>query len=108
MPVRIAIAAFVILAAAVGPALADQSDERLDVLFGQLTKAPDARLAHEYEAAIWQIWMEPKMVGTRIVLREGLRAMARDDYETALHRLDAVVGRSTELLHRSGSATRRR
>ncbi len=91
MLARIATAVFGLLAAAGGPALADQSDERLDVLFGQLAQAPDAMFAHEFEAAIWQIWLEPKMVGTRIVLREGLRAMAEDDYQKALHRFDAVV-----------------
>jgi tetratricopeptide (TPR) repeat protein len=91
MLARIAMAVFGLLAAAGGPALADQSDERLDLLFGQLARAPDATFAHKFEAAIWQIWLEPKMVGTRIVLREGLRALAEDDYQTALHRFDAVV-----------------
>ena len=91
MTARLVIAALGMVAVLAGPALADQTDERLGVLFRQLVKAPDSQSAHEIEAAIWQLWMEPKTVGARIVMREGLRAMTEDDYEKALHRFDAVV-----------------
>lgn len=73
------------------PAAADQSDSRLDALFRQLRAAPDAAVSHPIEARVWQIWTESKMVGTRIVLREGLAAMEEKDYEKALARFDAVV-----------------
>ncbi len=73
------------------PAAADQSDSRLDALFRLLRAAPDAAISHPIEARVWQIWTESKMVGTRIVLREGLAAMQENDYEKALARFDAVV-----------------
>ncbi len=73
------------------PAAADQKDSRLDALFSRLRAAPDAEISHRIEAQVWQIWSESKMIGTRIVMREGLAAMAEQNYQKALDRFDAVV-----------------
>ena len=91
MLLRIAISIFGLLALAATPAAADQTDARLDELFRQLRTAPDVTFAHQVEALVWQVWSESKMIGTRIVLREGLAAMEAEDYDTALARFDAVV-----------------
>ncbi len=88
---RIVTGVFVLAAMVAMPAAADQKDGRLDALFRQLRTAPDAAAAHRIEALVWHIWSESKMIGTRIVLREGLAAMDEQDYQKALARFDAVV-----------------
>lgn len=91
MLLRIVLCVFGLAATGAMPAAADQTDSRLDALFRQLRVAPDAAISHRIEAQVWLIWSRSKMVGTRIVLREGLAAMEEKDYEKALARFDAVV-----------------
>ncbi len=74
-----------------GPAAADQNDPRLEALFAQLKAAPDARVAREFEAAIWGIWTrnDDEVIG--LLMRQGLDAMARRDNRAALGKFDQIV-----------------
>lgn len=74
-----------------GPAAADQNDPRLETLFAQLKAAPDARLAHEVEAAIWGIWSHSDDQVIGLLMSQGLGAMQRRDYRAALGKFDQIV-----------------
>ncbi len=75
----------------VGPARADQSDPRLEVLFEQLKLAPDIPSARLVEAAIWSIWGEVEDRAARILLEQGVSAMGRGDARAALTKFDQIV-----------------
>jgi len=80
-----------LLAFVAAPVAADQTDKRLDALFAQLKAAPSYAAAQPVEAAIWEIWSESDDPAARILLAEGIGAMARRDYRMALEKFDQIV-----------------
>ena len=73
------------------PAVADQDDPRLDRLFEQLYHAPDPLAAHAVEQAIWEIWLTSDNDVINALMTEGVAAMQRRDYPTALRSFDSMV-----------------
>lgn len=74
-----------------GSALADQQDSRLDILFGRLAVTADAVEARSPEAAIWQIWLEPKDTKLEAVMARGIAAMNGRRLGAALAFFDRVT-----------------
>lgn len=73
------------------PAMADQNDSRLDVLFEKLQAAPDYGTAHEIERHIWLIWSKAGTAGGGVLLRQGVQYMGEGEYEKALVNFNALV-----------------
>ena len=73
------------------PAAADQDDPRLDRLFEQLYHAPDPVAAQAVEQAIWEIWLTSNNDVINALMSEGVAAMQRRDYTTALRSFDSMV-----------------
>lgn len=73
------------------PAPADQADPRLDRLFEQLYHAPDPLAAQAVEHAIWEIWLTSEDDVVNALMSEGVAAMQRRDYPTALRSFDRMV-----------------
>ncbi len=76
---------------AIAPVAADQMDPRLDELFAQLKAAPNYGAAQPAEAAVWGLWSETDDPAVRILMGNGLAAMARRDYRLALEKFDQVI-----------------
>ena len=74
-----------------GPALADQEDGRLEILFGRLAVTEDTAEARSLEAAIWRIWLEPKDAKLEAVMARGIAAMNGGRFGTALAFFDRVT-----------------
>ncbi len=72
-------------------AAADQADPRLDRLFEQLYHAPDPLAAQAVEHAIWEIWLTSEDDVVNALMSEGVAAMQRRDYPTALRSFDRMV-----------------
>lgn len=79
-----------LLIAAAAPALADQTDPRLDGLFGQLRTA-DAATASPIESEIWQIWLHSPRQEAADLMARGVAAMDRADPGAALAAFDRLV-----------------
>ncbi len=78
-------------AAAAASARADQTDKRLDALFGQLAAAKDARQGGSLAGKIWQIWLETQNGDAKALLAEGIEEMDGEDYNAALRDFDKLV-----------------
>ena len=88
---RWAIVLLVCLTFAVAPVAADQKDPRLVELFALLKAAPSYGVAQPAEAAVWGLWSETDDPAVRILLHNGIAAMARRDYRLALEKFDQIV-----------------
>ena len=89
---RIIAIAFMLLASALStPSEADQTDPRLDELFDKLQAAPDTRSAAPIELAIWNIWVQHDDRVITTLMGQGVAAMARRDYSSALRTFDQMV-----------------
>jgi tetratricopeptide (TPR) repeat protein len=75
----------------VAPAMADQNDPQLKILFEKLKTAPDYESAHEVELYIWHIWSKADTVGGGVLLREGLQYMNNGEHDKALINFNALV-----------------
>lgn len=73
------------------PVAADQQDPRLEELFALLKAAPSYGAAQPAEAAVWGIWSETDDPAVRILMGNGIAAMARRDYRLALEKFDQIV-----------------
>jgi tetratricopeptide (TPR) repeat protein len=74
-----------------GPAIADQNDRRLDVLFERLHATPDAADAKPIEQQIWQIWLESDDSTVNRLMQQGIAAMSLRQLDLALDRFDRMV-----------------
>jgi tetratricopeptide (TPR) repeat protein len=81
----------VFLAGMAAPVAADQKDSRLDELFARLKAAPTYTMAQPIEAEIWTIWGESEDPAVQLLMADGMTAMARRDYRSALAKFDQVV-----------------
>lgn len=88
------LAALLILLAA-GPVLAtganSRNDARLEPLFEQLKASKDPAVARILEAQIWHIWTWTGNEDANMLMRLGLGAMEREDFEAALLHFDELV-----------------
>ncbi|MGE0484303.1 MAG: tetratricopeptide repeat protein [Gammaproteobacteria bacterium] len=75
----------------VGSASADQTDPRLDELFGSLANAPNGHLAAQVEQEIWSIWFEGPVPAAGELLAQARRAGQSGDVETATELFDRLV-----------------
>lgn len=73
------------------PAFADQTDSRLDGLFGSLQTTQDAAEGTRLTRAIWAIWFEVEEEEIATLLAEGERAMHARRFSDAIAKFDAVV-----------------
>lgn len=87
--VQIALCLTVALAAA--PLRADQRDPRLDALFADLQAAQTTAVAAPIEREIWNLWIESDDGAVTLLMRDGVAAMARQDYRTAEGKFDQIV-----------------
>lgn len=78
-------------AAVAWSAAADQEDVRLDGLFEELQKVPDARAAQPIEMQIWGIWYEHDDNAIEELMRQGRFAMDRRDFDSALRSVNQVI-----------------
>ena len=74
-----------------GPAAADQTDQRLDALFGELVTTRDGSRAEDIEQTIWAIWREHGDGAVVALMEQGYRAMAARDARAAGRAFDQVV-----------------
>ena len=85
--------AFILLALFLAAARADaaQDDPRLDGLFAQLKASRSAEEANEIQSTIWKIWMVAGSGEANLLLREGVAAMSRQDYDAAAASFSRVI-----------------
>jgi tetratricopeptide (TPR) repeat protein len=76
---------------AAGNAFADQTDTRLDGLFGQLQTTEDPAEAVRLTRAIWTVWFEIDDQDIASLMAAGDRAMRVRRFPDALVEFDAVV-----------------
>ena len=74
-----------------GSAAADQRDQRLEVLFGELKGELALPEAQQIEREIWRIWYEHEDSAVVQLMRQGQSAMARRDFLAAQRAFDQVV-----------------
>ncbi len=75
----------------VAPAAADQNDPRLDDLFAGLHATDDLGAGTQLTHEIWVIWREIDDETAHVLMREGIRDMAEQRYESALTSFDKVI-----------------
>ena len=73
---------------------ADQTDARLDPLFAQLKSITDHRHGAELSSLIWAIWLEIDDIEARQRLRDGMIAMDRGEFRSALQHFSSLIQRS--------------
>ena len=75
----------------VGRAVADQTDPRLDGLFGQLQAAASSLESLMLEARIWSTWLQTESPTIDLLMRQALEAMSLDRYQDSFDILSKVV-----------------
>jgi tetratricopeptide (TPR) repeat protein len=80
-----------LLSGALGTAMADQNDERLDGLFAQLHATADAQVAQGITRQIWEIWYHTDDVRAREIFVRGVQHMQEGRFEEALAAFDELV-----------------
>jgi tetratricopeptide (TPR) repeat protein len=73
------------------PALADQTDRRLDRLFDRLRQTDDRAEATIIQNRIWQLWFESDSEDVDLLMRAGEIAMNHGRHKEALRAFDRVV-----------------
>ena len=76
---------------AAGPALADQSDPRLDRLFLQLAKATTPPEAHGVEKEIQSLWLRSGSDTVDVLMSRAQQSLEAQDAATAKKLLDAIT-----------------
>lgn len=80
-----------LLLGAIGPAFADQTDQRLVDLFAQLKVAPDQSRSAPLVQQIWEIWGQSGKPEVDSALLQGTRALANDDEDQAVAAFSRVI-----------------
>jgi tetratricopeptide (TPR) repeat protein len=91
-----AIVGILVSAGGAEPALADQDDPRLDVLFRRLQSTSDAAEARAVEQRIWRVWLEADDARLNRLMQQGIAAMQNQQYATALQAFDRMVEQAPE------------
>lgn len=81
----------VVVIATALPVSADQNDPRLDTLFAQLKTVSSPDEVTVVERSIWTIWAETPDNAITQLLRNGVAALTRRDYRSALRSFDQIV-----------------
>ncbi len=82
---------------AVAPgAVADQNDPRLDTLFTRLNQADSAHGARIYQERIWDIWLKSGSDTVDLLVKGGIVAMGKRDYDRALELFTSVTEMAPE------------
>jgi len=76
---------------AADPALADQTDPRLDHMFKRLLKAESADEAEQIEGEIWAVWIKSGDEEADKLMATGWEAMQQHDFPTALDAFTKLV-----------------
>lgn len=92
---RAILALCLIVLGAAGPALADQRDPRLPVLFSALIDAGPVD-ARRIEGEIWMIWIESSDGESAELMQLGMLAMQTGELDVALDTFDLLVTRSPD------------
>ena len=71
--------------------LADQTDPRLDDLFGQLQASSDPESAHRIEGMIWAIWLDSNNTEINQWMEQGIAYMENRQYETAVAKFTQII-----------------
>ena len=71
--------------------LADQNDERLNVLFENLKTTSNIGAIEQLEEQIWGIWLTSNNDEVNTLMRQGVRAMAERDFDAALQAFDNII-----------------
>ena len=71
--------------------MADQTDPRLDALFGRLQTTDDARDAAVATNLIWAIWHESDDDRVNELMRRGLAHMSAQDYPAAVQTFGEMI-----------------
>ena len=87
---------FFVVAIVTGNAVADQNDERLDVLFENLKSTSNLGVIEQLEEQIWSIWLASDDDEINILMKEGVRAMAARDLDTALQTFDKIIAKEPD------------
>src|SRR5919106_745969 len=74
-----------------GPAVGDQQDGRLDMLFERLRVTSSEVEARTAEQQIWQIWSESEDPLVNRLMQDGVQAMAADELAVALDYFNRMV-----------------
>ena len=73
---------------------ADQTDPRLDSLFAQLKFITDHRHGTELSNLIWDIWLQVDDIEAQQRLQDGMIAMDRGQFGSALQHFSSLIQRS--------------
>ena len=71
--------------------VADQTDERLDTLFGLLHETENPRAGEQITRQIWIIWREVNNENANALMDKGIRDMSLQRYDQALIAFNKVV-----------------
>lgn len=88
--------AVVVLVALLLPAIADQTDSRLNGLFNRLQEAPNAFQSSVIEQQIWMIWTEGPNDEADALMSRGMRAMRLGEWTLAVRLFDELVEKEPE------------
>ena len=83
---------FAIATWASGGARADQKDPRLDALFAELQKVTGTLQARTITEQIWAIWTTSDNPEVNRLMKEGVDAMASQDFKVALADFTKMIG----------------
>ena len=72
-------------------AIAEQSDPRLDQLFGKLKLTHNAAEAEELTQQIWSIWYFSERPQAEGLMQQGINAMSSAQYQQALSYFDELI-----------------
>lgn len=73
------------------PLSADQSDPRLEPLFTALLNAENFNAGQTIEQRIWQLWTDSGNSTVNSMMRNGIEAMERGEFDLATSQFDAIV-----------------
>jgi len=89
--IRVLALSLMVFIVAVAVATADQRDPRLDSLFQRLQETRDPGILHRLEADIWAVWLDSGDEAVDALMQEGIRAMRRDDLDTAVEKFGEIT-----------------
>ena len=74
------------------PLRADQTDDRLPELFQGLAKTPSPIAAAQFEAKIWNIWVEHDDSEVMRFMAIGIQSMGQGNLRVAFNAFDHIIG----------------
>jgi tetratricopeptide (TPR) repeat protein len=84
-------ASLLVMVSMSAPVVADQTDQRLDTLFGLLHETENPRAGEQITRQIWIIWREVNSENADTLMDKGIRDMSLQRYDQALTTFNKVV-----------------